>query len=101
MTDPEVPDLAVAVPKALAALKALQPRYAEFEKLDAEIARAKSFLRKAKDEFTSLVAERDRARGDLASSKAELVTVQADLAARYRELEAVERQLKKSKGELR
>jgi hypothetical protein len=94
MNDPEVLNLATTVPKALAALRALEPRYAAFEKLDDEVARARTFLKNARAEVNSLAADRDRARDDLASSKAELVTVLGALTAGYKQLETIERQLK-------
>ena len=93
-------DPAAAVRNAIAKLTALQPRVAELEKVDANLVAARSFLRKAKDEFTALVAERDRARADIVEAKRELA-VQTDLAQRHKEHDALDRQIKQMKGQVR
>jgi septal ring factor EnvC (AmiA/AmiB activator) len=94
---PEVLNLATTVPKAIAKLEALRPRMEEMENVDANLTKAKAELAEAKAETNSLAADRDKIRSDLAQSKSELVTVLGGLNAGYKELERLERELKKAK----
>jgi septal ring factor EnvC (AmiA/AmiB activator) len=82
------------VDDAIAKLKAIAPRVTDLETVNAELARARAQLAKARDEFTSVAADRDRARDDFANCRAELLVIQAALNAAYRERDEVERQLK-------
>jgi uncharacterized protein (DUF3084 family) len=94
MTD-LVLDAPAAIRNAINKLTALSPRMDDLENVDARLAAAKAQLKEAKDELTSVAAERDRTRAEYASSRAELVTVLGGLAAGYKRLEELEWQIKR------
>jgi hypothetical protein len=96
-----MPDLALdpaaAIKNVVAKLNALDPIADELEAFNATRAVKQAELKEVKDELAASAAERDRAQSEYASARAELVTVLGGLSAGYRELERVERELKKAK----